>query len=106
MLQRKIKQAEHLPIQLTTGRVDLVIPKTYWFEQDQECQKAGVLCECGHLASKVNYLPEERKKAGEEEETDMNQNEQLDFQELFLTLTTPWNPVGDLKVTNVSGILM
>ena len=29
----------------------------------------------------------------------MNQNEQLDFQELFLTL-------GDLKVTNVSGILM
>lgn len=28
MLQRKIKQAEHLPIQLTTGRVDLVIPKT------------------------------------------------------------------------------
>lgn len=36
----------------------------------------------------------------------MNQNEQLDFQELFLTLTTPWNPVGDLKVTNVSGILM
>lgn len=35
----------------------------------------------------------------------MNQNEQLDFQELLLTLTTPWNPVGDLKVTNVSGIL-
>ena len=32
-LERKIKQAEHLPIQLTTGRVDLVIPKAYWFEE-------------------------------------------------------------------------
>lgn len=36
------------------------------------------------LASKVNYLPEGKEKAGEEEKTDMNQNEQLDFQELFL----------------------
>lgn len=36
----------------------------------------------------------------------MNQNEQQDFNELFLTLATQWNPVGALKIIDASDILI
>lgn len=69
MLQRKIKQVECFPIQLTIDRVDLVIQKANRFEGGQEDQKVSVLCTCGHLASERNYLAEEIEKTGEQEQT-------------------------------------
>lgn len=65
-----MKQAEHFPSQLTTDRVNSVTQKVYRFGgEGQEYQKVGVLCECGHLASEVNYFAEESEKAEEQPQT-------------------------------------
>lgn len=55
---------------MTTSIVDLVSQKVYWFEEvGQEYYKLGVLWECGHLASEINYLAEDSEKAGELKQT-------------------------------------
>lgn len=59
-------------------------------------QKVAVLCEWRQLASEENYLAEKSKKGGE----------QLDVKALLLTLAIQWNPVGALKITDPSHILI